>query len=356
VRRVALVLAAAVCLAVAASLVALAVRPPGHPGREPRRAPASAALASSGGTAAPQAQVLAISVDGLTPAALTRLGRDRTPALHRMVRQGATTLNARSEVERTETLPNHTGMVTGLRVRAARGGHGVTWNDERTDPATVQDAAGRAVDSVFALAHRHGLATALYVTKPKLALFARSWPAQIDTVLVDERNRAAAAAARRDLVAGGYAFALLHLSAPDLLGHAHGWLSRPYLRAVRRSDRLVGRILDEVRAAKDLRRRVTVILTADHGGGRARRHHDDPRRPADFRVPFLMWGAGVDRGADLYALSPGLAEPGDARVGYRGRQPVRNGFVANAAAELLGLPVVRGSELDADRLLRWAAP
>ena len=67
-----------------------------------------------------------------------------------------------------------------------------------------------------------------------------------------------------------------------------------------------------------------------------------------------MWGDGVARGADLYDLSPNLADPGRARVGYgAARQPVRNAYVANAAAEILGIPTVRGSRLDADSQLNW---
>ena len=65
-------------------------------------------------------------------------------------------------------------------------------------------------------------------------------------------------------------------------------------------------------------------------------------------------GRRVARGADLYDLSPHLADPGNARVGYAAaRQPVRNAYVANAAAEILGIPTVRGSRLDADSQLNW---
>src|SRR5918998_4993950 len=62
--------------------------------------------------------VLAISIDGLNPAALRRLGRTGTPHIHELMRTGASTLNARTEHELTLTLPNHTGMVTGRRVAA----------------------------------------------------------------------------------------------------------------------------------------------------------------------------------------------------------------------------------------------
>ena len=78
--------------------------------------------------------VLAISIDGLNPAALERLGVRGTPSLHELAAAGASTLNARTERELTITLPNHTGMVTGRRIDSRLGGHGVTWNDDRPDP------------------------------------------------------------------------------------------------------------------------------------------------------------------------------------------------------------------------------
>ena len=74
-------------------------------------------------------RVLVISVDGLGSLWVTE---SSTPTLADLLAQGAGTLNARTAVEKTVTLPNHTGMVTGDRVNAAQGGHGVTWNETST--------------------------------------------------------------------------------------------------------------------------------------------------------------------------------------------------------------------------------
>ncbi|QIK68256.1 sulfatase-like hydrolase/transferase [Nocardioides sp. HDW12B] len=316
--------------------------------------PARAVTTSAQRAGLPDHQVVVISLDGLNPTALSRLGRTGAPALHRMMRQGASTLNARAEVEQTETLPNHTGMVTGRRIEKARDGHAVTWNDERLNPFTVQEAAEHGVDSIFSLAKRQGLSSALYSAKEKFSLFDRSWPDGTDKVLIDSDNTRLADVAVRDLQRASYDFAFLHISLPDRAGHAYGWLSAPYLDAVRQSDALVGQVLEAVRADSRLSDRVTVMLTADHGGPRGKRNHAEAGILANYRVPFLMWGAGVTRGADLYELSPQLADPGTRRVGYGARrQPVRNAFVANAAAEILGLPTVRGSRLGAAGELNW---
>ena len=256
-----------------------------------------------------------ISLDGLNPTALTKLGSTGAPALHRMMRQGASTLNARAEVEQTETLPNHTGMVTGRRIEKARDGHAVTWNDERLSPFTVQEAAEHGVDSIFSLAKRQGLTSALYSAKEKFSLFDRSWPDGTDKVLIDSDNDRLATVAVRDLQQASYDFAFLHISLPDRAGHASGWLSAPYLDAVRQSDALVGQVLEAVRADSRLSDRVTVMLTADHGGPRGQRNHAEAGKLANYRVPFLMWGAGVARGADSTRSARSSPTPGRAGSG-----------------------------------------
>jgi hypothetical protein len=95
---------------------------------------------------------------------------------------------------------------------------------------------------------------------------------------------------------------------------------------------------------------VTVVLTADHGFATGKTDHSAKRDIENYRIPFIVWGAGVDRG-DLYAMNPDYRDPGTARPSYAGKQPVRNGDVADLAATLLGLDAVSGSELDADQSL-----
>ena len=68
-------------------------------------------------------------------------------------------------------------------------------------------------------------------------------------------------------------------------------------------------------------------------------------------MPFIAWGAGVARGADLYDLNPDYAHPGRTRTTYGGKQPIRNGDLANLVTDLLGLRRVPGSELDASQNL-----
>lgn len=293
------------------------------------------------------ARVLAISVDGLNPRAFKRLGAARAPTFHRLLSEGSGTLNARTEYEQNVTLPNHTSMLTSRRIDARAGGHGVTWDDDRPW-MTVQKAAGHPVASVFSVVSAAGGESALFSTKEKFRLYERSWPSGIDRTAYDVKQRRLVRTAVADLVDNDRAFTFLHVSLPDRFGHLYGGLSPQYLAAVRKTDRQLGTLLDTVAANPTLAEHLTVVLTADHGFVPGQRTHS-PRVLADYRIPFLAWGAGVQPG-DLYALNPDYRNPRKRHPGYAAaRQPVRNGDLGNLALDLLGLGPIPGSDLNADQ-------
>lgn len=311
-----------------------AVTAPDHPRRAPRTT-----------------KVLIVTLDSVGSRAINLAGPERTPTLHRLMKEGAWTLNARTVREMTLTLPNHTTMVTGRRVDAGHHGHGVDWNDERNDPATVSEAAGHRVSSLFRVVDSRVRDTGLFVSKEKLRLFKRSWPAAIDRFVLRGNNRALVRKARRDLVRHRRALTFVHLSGPDDAGHADGFLSPEHLAAVKEADRLLGRLVAAIEARHRLRRHVTVIVTADHGG--SGRSHSNPTAFANFRIPFVVWGTGVRAGADLYALNRrDYRNPRRHRTRYgQGRPPVRNGDAANLATDLLGLRALPGSQFNPDQSL-----
>lgn len=327
-------------LALTLTLAALPVAAQG----EPVPAPAEGSVAR-----APEARtdhVLAISIDGLNPAAIRRLGRDRAPHLYELIDDGVSTLNARTEVERTTTLPNHTGMLTGRRVEARSGGHGVTWDDDR--PTTVQKAAGHSVASIFTVVDKAGGSSALFASKEKFSLYQRSWPKAIDRSFVSDDESATVRKVQADLRDHARDFTFLHLARPDRAGHEYGFLSSRYLKAVAQVDAEIGKVLDTA-AARPALADLIVIVTSDHGGPQGSRSHSDRTELANYTVPFIVWGDTVDRG-DLYQFNPDYRDPVGGRPGYgAARQPVRNGDVANLAAGLLGLGPVPGSEFDADQ-------
>lgn len=298
-------------------------------------------------TDGPRPVVIAVSIDGLNPRALGELGPEGTPYLHQLIVQGASTLEARTALEQTNTLPNHTGMLTGRRI-AGPSGHHVTFNEDTG--GDLGDVNEDYVPGIFDQAHDAGLRTALYTSKPKFNVLARSWDADSgarDTTGVDDgrakldRYRLDDAPELLNELVGRLSrraddLTFLHIADPDVTGHIAGFMSPAYLEAVRRSDGYVGRLLSALDARPGLRRRTTIVLTADHGGSGT--SHRDPTSPDNYRVPFVVWGAGVEEGADLYDLNPDREEPGTARVGYEGAQPVRNLDLAALVLDVLGLP------------------
>jgi Type I phosphodiesterase / nucleotide pyrophosphatase len=306
-------------------------------------------------------RVIAISIDGLNPRAIEKLGKSRTPAFHRLMREGAYTFNARTAREQTLTLPNHTAMLTGRRVDDRHGGHGYTENVD--NGKTVHRAAGHYVASVFDVVHDHGGSTALVASKIKFTLYKRTWNthgapdrtgrndgrAKIDRFVIDRNNTRLVARLTAELRRSPPEFTFVHLSLPDRAGHAHRFMGREYLTAVQRTDQLLGRILNTVAARPALRQHTLVLLTADHGGRGA--SHYQASKLQNYRIPFMAWGPGVPAGRNLYGLNSSVDSPGNSRTDYRGKQPIRNADIANVATDALDLPRVPGSEFDSRRSL-----
>ncbi|MDN5745230.1 MAG: alkaline phosphatase family protein [Nocardioidaceae bacterium] len=314
--------------------------------------PTSAEVAAAPTTALNGKRVIAISIDGLNTDALTKLGRSRLPHLYRLIWDGAGTIAARSQVEMTVTLPNHTSMVTGRRIARAHGGHGVTWNTDLRS-RTVQSAARHNVASVFDVVHAAGGNTAVFSTKSKFSLFDRSWPAAVNrSVIKRENNTAVTNSLRADLIKHRRDFYFLHLGGPDQTGHHHRCMSSRYLKTVRYMDRLVGSLMNTITSDAALRASTLIVLTSDHGGVAGSTDHSQAWRLQNYRVAFTVWGPGVPN-TPLYRLNPTRKNPGKSRPGFSGKQPIRNGDVANLSLSILGLSPVPGSLWDRRQDLRW---
>lgn len=285
-------------------------------------------------------RVLVISVDGLGS---LWVSRSSTPALADLLSQGAGTLNARTEVEKTVTLPNHTSMVTGERIDASHGGHGVTWNHTSTRSVAL------GTESVFSTIAEAGGSSAVYAGKEKFEMWERAWPGTMDPFEIRDQSTLVTETIA-DLSEADHDLAFLHLAGPDSAGHKYGWGSAPYLAAVETADADIDRVVSAIVADPELGREMVVIVTADHGGVPGTDTHIARARSENYTIPFVVWGPGVATG-DIYDLNRDYRDPGRGRPGYDGPQPVRNGDVANLVMDLLGLDAVPGSLIGADQEL-----
>lgn len=306
--------------------------------------------------------VLILTVDGLRSDAIEALPADRLPHLRRLMSQSAT-LNARTDPTFTVTLPNHTGMVT-ARFTDGPGGHAWTLNDLPAE-GDIESNLGEPVANVFDAARAAGIGTGLFATKDKFGLWPRTWnedddgPA-IDRVVIEHKQTEPvleelfaylrARKAERDLV-------FLHLHDTDTTGHAHGWNltgNSEYLATLQEIDAKLGRLIELLESDAGLRD-TALILTADHGGGVPyRNHHGQGLQWINYVIPFFVWTPRGAPQAELYALNPDVRQEPSLRMlpGDEWPPPIRNSDAGNLALDLLGLPPLEGSSVNAGQELR----
>lgn len=205
--------------------------------------------------------VLLVSLDGARPDGLQAVG------IAPILQEAAYTMTAQTTVP-PSTAPSHMSMVAGVGPEK----HGVRDNEWR--PGRPYPAA----PTVFSVAKRGGLRTALFTQKVYVQVIADRQ--SMDRVeLVPWRP----ATATPDLVAAAAAYIrssrphviLAHITEPDPVGHAEGWMSFAYLQALRRAVTGMGGLRQALREA-GIEEHTLVIITADHGG-RARPRGTDPR-------------------------------------------------------------------------------
>jgi predicted AlkP superfamily pyrophosphatase or phosphodiesterase len=299
--------------------------------------------------------VIHIVFDGFRSDVISAIGPSELPNVYRMINEGAWTNNSRADYDVTETLPDHTDMLTSRPVTGSSG-HGVSFNVD--NGSTVHEAAGTYVTSVFDVVHDNGMRTGLYASKSKFLFFDRSWNAdngRTDTIGVDNGrdkidvyryNDATSELTNSfiaDMTEDPFNYVMISLRDPDAAGHGAGWMGSNYREAVQHVDGYLGYILNMVENSPVLHGHTTVLLMTDHGGTGFT--HGKASDLKNYRIPFLVWGGGVTAGGDLYKMnSESRAEPGDGRPNHNETpQPIRNGDSGNLATQLLGLGTIDGS-------------
>jgi predicted AlkP superfamily pyrophosphatase or phosphodiesterase len=217
-------------------------------------------------------------IDGLRPDGLQQA---ETPHIDDLIARGAHTYNART-VMPSATLPCHTSMFRGV----APGRHGITTN------TWVPQV--RPVPSLFGVVHAAGHKTASFYNWEQLRDL--SDPGSLDRSVYlnncydPEGDGELADIAAEFLARHNEGFTFVYLGYTDVAGHESGWMSAPYLEAIGRADRAIGRVLEA------LDEETCCIVTSDHGG------HDQThgtQMDEDMTIPWIACGPGVPTGHQL---------------------------------------------------------
>jgi phosphopentomutase len=113
----------------------------------------------------------------------------------------------------------------------------------------------------------------------------------IDAFVLTARGDADVANQAIVQVQAGFDLLFVHFPDVDIVGHAQGWMSTPYLEQVTVADEAIGRLLSA------LPPETTIIITSDHGG-RATVHGS--AIPEDMTIPWIVVGPRIPaRGREL---------------------------------------------------------
>lgn len=217
-------------------------------------------------------RVAIISIDGLRPDAILTAG---APNILALAARGAYSWRAQTILPST-TLPSHVSMLSGFTPDA----HRIDWDDYTIERGPIP------VPTIFSVARSQGRRTAMIAGKHKFTYFCDTGACNAWAISGNgDDDVTARAVSERDAD-----LLFVHLPDVDLIGHASGWMSEPYLAAVRRADLAVGRIVSS------LPHDTTVILSADHGGHLAQHGSSDA---LDMTIPWIVAGPKVARGRAL---------------------------------------------------------
>jgi len=251
---------------------------------------AAAAEASAAGPPTTADNVVIIVVDGLRPDALKQA---KTPVLENLMQRGSFTLKAQTVVP-SLTLPAVMSMLTGLPVEA----HGVDWNEYQPQRGFVR------APTVFEVATlSSGKWGTAFIQKEKLLhALKQDRRLEVHACIISEPDCTASKIVAD--VINAYKTAtdstkpslfLIHFAGTDTAGHANGWMSKPYLKAVEDIDRAIGALL---KGFKDLGlyEQTAFIVTSDHGG-HGTTH--GTTMPEDMTIPWIAAGPGIKAGHEI---------------------------------------------------------
>jgi len=230
--------------------------------------------------------VVIISIDGCRPDVMLRAG---SPNLRALMQRGSFNMYAETTYVAI-TLPSHTSMLTGVTPER----HRITWNKDRPR----EELRSPAFPTLFDVAKKHGLSTAMIAGKSKLDALTLSGAVDFvevakevagsDDVAVGEKAAAIITAHKPNVT-------FVHLANTDVTGHSLGWGTAEQMAAINLADQAVGIIVKAINDA-GVTDKTLVIVSADHGGSGITHGKNDPR---SRYIPWICVGPDVREDHDL---------------------------------------------------------
>ncbi len=200
------------------------------------------------------------------------------PTLQRLMAQGAWTLSARTATPAI-SLP----CLASLFLSSHPSRHGITTN--RWTPPSPP------IPSLVQVISRAGYQAAAFYTWEPLRDLAP--PGTLDLAfyrrLSEDGFRQVGQMAASTIARLLPTFAFVYLDATDGIGHRDGWMSPEYLEALRRTDEILGQVIQELEVVGAHQETVYLVL-ADHGG---HDHGHGADRPEDTTIPWIISGPGI---------------------------------------------------------------
>jgi hypothetical protein len=235
----------------------------------------------------PAARLIVIGVDGLSVDGVVTAN---TPRLHELIGRSAWTLAARG-VMPTLSSPNWASMIDG----AGPEQHGITSNGILRRMVEIQpvcrDAEGM-FPTIFEVLRAQQPASRIAIFHD-WAGFAALVEKHAPDVMEHQHGAARTAeTAARYWKQNHPELMFVHLDNVDHAGHADGWATPAYYRAVEDADRYIGGILDMLRDESALDS-TFVLISSDHGG---KGHGHGRNSLAEIQIPWILSGPEIRQG------------------------------------------------------------
>ncbi len=206
-----------------------------------------------------------------------------TPFLDRLIEKGAHSFNMRT-VMPTTTLPCHTSLFFSVPPTV----HGIFENTWKP--------FSEKIPGLFDLLHEKGLPAATFFNWEPLRDLWSAGSSAASFFLKDQpgdegrTDRELSELARAWLSSHDWSFGFIYLHNADKTGHASGWMSDAYLKAIANADRCIENV------CKALPPDTLIVVTSDHGG-HDHTHHSN--LDEDLTVPLILAGPGIPMGVEI---------------------------------------------------------